>query len=100
MGINSDESVKRLKGENRPFNNSFVREQQLLQLPWVDKVVVFNEDTPIEAIKKYEPNIIVKGGDYTFDTVVGNDLAEVRIFPTVKGFSTTNIVDKVNGNKN
>ena len=100
VGINSDESVKRLKGENRPFNNSFVREQQLLQLPWVDKVVVFNEDTPIEAIKKYEPNIIVKGGDYTFDTVVGNDLAEVRIFPTVKGFSTTNIVDKVNGNKN
>jgi len=100
VGINSDESVKRLKGENRPFNNSFVREQQLLQLPWVDKVVVFNEDTPIEAIKKYEPNIIVKGGDYTFDTVVGNNLAEVRIFPTVKGFSTTNIVDKVNGNKN
>ena len=42
VGINSDESVKRLKGENRPFNNSFVREQQLLQLPWVDKVVVFN----------------------------------------------------------
>ena len=77
-----------------------MREQQLLQLPWVDKVVVFNEDTPIEAIKKYEPNIIVKGGDYTFDTVVGNDLAEVRIFPTVKGFSTTNIVDKVNGNNN
>ena len=100
VGINSDASVKRLKGDDRQFNNAWVREQQLLQLPWVDQVVVFEQDTPIDALKEHTPNVIVKGGDYTFDTVVGNDLAEVIIFPTVEGFSTSNIVDKVNGNKN
>ena len=71
-----------------------------MQLPWVDQVVVFEEDTPIDALKQHTPNVIVKGGDYTFDTVVGNDIAEVIIFPTVEGFSTSNIVEKVNGNKN
>ena len=96
VGINSDASVKRLKGDDRPFNNALIREQQLLQLPWVDKVVVFEEDTPIEAIKNNGPDIIVKGGDYTVATTVGNELADVKIFPTVKGFSTSNIVDKVN----
>ena len=100
VGINSDASVKRLKGDDRPFNDAWAREQQLLQLPWVDQVVVFEQDTPIDALKEHTPNVIVKGGDYTFDTVVGNDLAEVIIFPTVEGFSTSNIVDKVNGNKN
>ena len=64
------------------------------------EVVVFEEDTPIDALKQHTPNVIVKGGDYTFDTVVGNDIAEVIIFPTVEGFSTSNIVEKVNGNKN
>ena len=100
VGINSDASVKRLKGDDRPFNNAWVREQQLLQLPWVDQVVVFEEDTPIDKLQEYKPNVIVKGGDYTFDTVVGNDIAQVIIFPTVEGFSTSNIVEKVNGNKN
>ena len=95
VGINSDESVKRLKGSDRPFNNALIREQQLLQLPWVDKVVVFDTDTPLESIKKYTPDVIVKGGDYTVDTTVGNELAEVKIFPTVEGFSTTNIIEKV-----
>ena len=95
VGINSDESVKRLKGSNRPFNNALIREQQLRQLPWVDRVVVFDEDTPLESIKKYTPDIIVKGGDYTVDTTVGNELAKVKIFPTVEGFSTTNIIEKV-----
>tara|TARA_A100000164_G_scaffold381915_1_gene436471 strand:- start:1987 stop:3246 length:1260 start_codon:yes stop_codon:yes gene_type:complete len=100
VGINSDESVKRLKGDDRPFNNAWVREQQLLQLPWVDQVVVFEEDTPIEAIQQHKPNVIIKGGDYTVETTVGNELADVIIFPTVKGFSTTNIVDKVNEQRN
>ena len=99
VGINSDASVKRLKGKNRPYNNSVIREQQLLELPWVDKVVVFEEDTPIEVIKTNGPDIIVKGGDYTVETTVGNELANVRIFPTVKGFSTSNIVDKVKVNE-
>jgi len=95
VGINSDESVKRLKGSNRPFNNALIREQQLRQLPWVDRVVVFDEDTPLESIKKYTPDIIVKGGDYTVDTTVGNELAKVKIFPTVEGFSTTSLIQKV-----
>ena len=95
VGINSDASVKRLKGDDRPFNNTLIREQQLLELPWVDKVVVFDEDTPLEAIKNNKPNVIVKGGDYTVETTVGNELAEVVIFPTVEGFSTTNILEKV-----
>jgi D-beta-D-heptose 7-phosphate kinase / D-beta-D-heptose 1-phosphate adenosyltransferase len=99
VGINSDASVKRLKGNDRPLNNTLIREQQLLQLPWVDKVVVFDEDTPLEAIKIHQPNVIVKGGDYTIETTVGNDMAEVVIFPTVQGFSTTNILEKFkNGN--
>lgn len=95
VGINSDNSVKKLKGDSRPFNNALVRKQQLSQLPWVDKVVVFDDDTPIEQIKQYKPNIIVKGGDYTVDTVVGNQLAEVIIFPTVQGFSTTDMLKKI-----
>ena len=98
VGINSDSSVKRLKGEGRPFNNSYVREQQLLQLPWVDKVVVFEDDTPLEKIQEFSPDIIVKGGDYTVETTVGNELAEVKIFPTVEGFSTTQIMEKVKNN--
>ena len=98
VGINSDSSVKRLKGEGRPFNNSYVREQQLLQLPWVDKVVMFEDDTPLEKIQEYSPDIIVKGGDYTVETTVGNELAEVKIFPTVEGFSTTQIMEKVKNN--
>ena len=61
---------------------------------------MFEEDTPIEAIKKQQPNVIVKGGDYTVETTVRNELADVTIFPTVKGFSTTNIVDKVNEQRN
>jgi len=98
VGINSDSSVKRLKGEGRPLNNAYVREQQLLQLPWVDKVVVFEDDTPLEKIQEYSPDIIVKGGDYTVETTVGNELAEVKIFPTVEGFSTTQIMEKVKNN--
>ena len=98
VGINSDDSVKRLKGDDRPFNNSWVREQQLLQLPWVDQVVVFDQDTPLEAIEHHKPHVIVKGGDYTVETTVGNELAEVKIFPIVQGFSTTDIMNKVKEN--
>jgi len=68
-----------------------------MELPWVDQVVVFDEDTPLESIKQYTPDVIVKGGDYTVETTVGNEMADVKIFPTVKGFSTTNILNKVHG---
>ena len=93
VGINSDSSVKRLKGDLRPINGEDTRKESLLELGFVDEVIVFEEDTPLEAITKLEPDIIVKGGDYTFDTVVGNELAKVVIFPTVEGHSTTTIIN-------
>ena len=93
VGINSDSSVKRLKGDLRPINGEDTRKESLLELGFVDEVIVFEEDTPLEAITKLEPDIIVKGGDYTFDTVVGNHLAKVVIFPTVEGHSTTRMIN-------
>lgn len=94
VGINSDASVKRLKGESRPINNERTRVEQLEMLPWVDEVFVFHDDTPYNLIKKLNPAFIVKGGDYTVDTVVGHDLAPVHIVPTVEGYSTTIIIEK------
>ena len=93
VGINSDASVKRLKGDLRPINGEDTRKESLLELGFVDDVIVFEEDTPLQAITKLEPDIIVKGGDYTFDTVVGNHLAKVVIFPTVEGHSTTRMIN-------
>jgi D-beta-D-heptose 7-phosphate kinase/D-beta-D-heptose 1-phosphate adenosyltransferase len=93
VGINSDASVKRLKGESRPINNERSRLEQLEALPWVDEVFVFQDDTPYELIKKLKPALIVKGGDYTVDTVVGHDLAPVHIVSTVEGYSTTRIIE-------
>ena len=93
VGINSDSSVKRLKGDLRPINGEDTRKESLLELGFVDEVIVFEEDTPLQAITKLEPDIIVKGGDYTFDTVVGNELAKVVIFPTVEGHSTTRMIN-------
>lgn len=93
VGINSDASVKRLKGNSRPINNQHVRSEQLNALPWVDAVVVFDEDTPYNLIKKLKPALIVKGGDYTVETVVGHELADVHLVSTVEGYSTTRIIE-------
>ena len=95
VGINNDASVKRLKGETRPINDVNERKSQLESLPWVDQVVVFDEDTPLNSIMSYKPDVIVKGGDYTVQTVVGHELAEVVIFPTIEGISTTNTIGKI-----
>lgn len=95
VGLNSDLSVKKLKGSNRPYNNENTRYNNLLSLPFVDDVLLYDDDTPYELIKKIQPSIIVKGGDYTFDTVVGNDLANVVIFPTVEGYSTTKTLENI-----
>jgi len=93
VGLNSDASVKRLKGNNRPVNNIEKRVEQISILPWVDEVHVFEQDTPYELIKHIQPNLIVKGGDYTVETVVGHELANVHIIPTVGGYSTTQIIE-------
>ena len=95
VGINSDESTKRLKGEDRPVNSQDVRKRNLEKIPFVDEVIIFEEDTPYELIKELEPYCIVKGGDYEPDDVVGKDIAPVYIVPTVEGYSTTKIIEEM-----
>jgi len=98
VGLNSDASVKRLKGKKRPYNNQDIRKKNLLELNCVDDVIIFEEDTPYELIKKVKPDLITKGGDYANTyMVVGNDLAEVIILPYLDGYSTTGILDTMNG---
>jgi D-beta-D-heptose 7-phosphate kinase/D-beta-D-heptose 1-phosphate adenosyltransferase len=95
VGINSDKSVKRLKGETRPINNEIKRKETLEELGFIDEVIIFDEDTPIDTIEKVKPDIIVKGGDYTVETTVGNDVAKVVIFPKIEGHSTTELINKI-----
>ena len=92
VGLNSDESIKRIKGSDRPINNQKDRKMMLEELRCVDKVIIFDEDTPYDLIQSVNPDIIVKGGDYTPQEVVGNDLAEVVIFGTIHGYSSTKII--------
>ena len=96
VGLNSDDSVKRLKGKKRPINSEKDRKYLLESLKYVDEVVIFNEDTPIKLIEKLNPDVIVKGGDYTVESVVGNNICEVRIFKYVKGYSTTSTIQDIN----
>ena len=95
VAINSDESVKRLKGDKRPINNEVIRAYMLTHLSFVDKVIIFDEDTPYEIIKKLKPDVITKGGDYEIASVVGRDLAEVVIIPFVDSYSTTSIIERI-----
>ena len=92
VGLNSDNSVKTLKGQSRPFFNQQDREFALRSLKYVDDVIVFDDLTPYNLIKFIQPDIIVKGGDYTPEGVVGSDLAEVYIFNYVDGYSTTSVL--------
>ena len=96
VGLNDDNSVKRLKGNSRPINPVEIRKKQLEILSWVDEVIVFSEDTPYNLIKSLKPTLIVKGGDYKVNEVVGHDLTSVYIVPTVEDFSTTSILEKIN----
>jgi rfaE bifunctional protein nucleotidyltransferase chain/domain len=100
IGLNSDASIKRLKGEDRPINNTANRALVLANLVLVDAVVVFEEDTPYELITQLLPDVLVKGGDYTIDSIVGAkeviaNGGQVIINPIVEGFSTTNIIEKI-----
>lgn len=96
VGLNSDASISRLKGDSRPINNQEDRKAVLESLGCVDEVIIFDDDTPYELIKKVRPNIITKGGDYSKDEVVGNDLADVVIIPFVEGYSTTKTLELLN----
>ena len=97
VGINSDASVRRLKGADRPINSQEDRAEILRALACVDEVVIFDEDTPYDLIRNLEPDIITKGGDYAEEDVVGRDLAKVVIIPYVAGKSTTGILDHARG---
>lgn len=95
VGLNSDKSVKRLKGNDRPINSENDRKIILESIRYVDKVIIFEEDTPYELIKILKPDLIVKGGDYLPSDVVGYDLCEVRIFDTLKGYSSTSVINSL-----
>jgi D-beta-D-heptose 7-phosphate kinase/D-beta-D-heptose 1-phosphate adenosyltransferase len=102
LGLNSDASVQRLKGPTRPVVGERERARVMAALAAVDAVVLFDEDTPLELIRALKPNVLVKGGDYSVETVVGHEDViasggRVEIVPTVEGFSTSNIVRKLKG---
>jgi rfaE bifunctional protein nucleotidyltransferase chain/domain len=100
VGVNSDESVRRLKGPGRPVRSAAERAFVLAAVEWVDLVVVFSEDTPLELVKALKPDVIVKGGDYTEATIVGATEVKswggrVVVVPLTAGQSTTAIIRKL-----
>jgi D-glycero-beta-D-manno-heptose 1-phosphate adenylyltransferase len=100
VGVNADASVKRLKGESRPVNNENSRALLLAALVITDAVIIFEEDTPHNLITAIMPDVLVKGGDYTIETIVGAkeviaNGGEVIIAPILEGFSTTGIIEKM-----
>jgi D-beta-D-heptose 7-phosphate kinase/D-beta-D-heptose 1-phosphate adenosyltransferase len=102
LGLNTDASVQRLKGPTRPVVGENERARVMSALGAVDAVVLFDEDTPLELIRAIKPDVLVKGGDYRVETVVGHEDViaaggRVEIVPTVEGFSTSNIVRKLTG---
>lgn len=98
VGMNSDASVKRLKGETRPINNQNSRALLLASLVMVDAVVIFEEDTPLELIKAIMPDVLVKGGDYSVEQIAGakeviENGGKIVVNPTIENFSTTGIIE-------
>jgi D-beta-D-heptose 7-phosphate kinase/D-beta-D-heptose 1-phosphate adenosyltransferase len=99
VGLNSDESVRRLKGPERPILDEIHRATVLVSIKYVDHVVTFDEDTPIELIRTLSPSVIVKGGDYQAHKVIGHELAYVEIVPLVGEYSTTSIVERIHASR-
>ncbi len=100
VGVNSDNSVKRLKGPDRPVNHEHSRALILANLAVTDAIVVFDEDTPLQLISSILPDVLVKGGDYTIEQIVGSkeviaNGGRVVINPIVEGFSTTGIIQHI-----
>lgn len=104
IGLNSDQSVRALKGPDRPINNEEDRKSMLLNLRAVDCVQIFNEQTPLEIIKLINPNILVKGGDWKPEQIVGSDFVianggTVKSLMFKRGYSTSNLIQAVQGKK-
>ncbi|WP_059026829.1 D-glycero-beta-D-manno-heptose 1-phosphate adenylyltransferase [Gabonibacter massiliensis] len=100
IGLNSDASVKRLKGENRPVNDENARALALASLIFVDEVILFDSDTPYDLIDYVQPNVLVKGGDYNPEEIVGYDIVKAKngkiiTIDFVEGYSTTSILNKI-----
>jgi D-beta-D-heptose 7-phosphate kinase/D-beta-D-heptose 1-phosphate adenosyltransferase len=99
VGLNSDKSVKKLKGDSRPVQNEKIRAQKLLELKYVNHVIIFEDLTPKELIYSISPDVLVKGGDYKKNEIVGAKHViscggVVKIVPLTPGFSTTSIIEK------
>jgi rfaE bifunctional protein nucleotidyltransferase chain/domain len=102
IGLNSDKSVKRLKGKDRPINTQKDRANILSALECVDLVVIFEQDTPIHLIQAFSPDILVKGGDWDAETIVGANFVrsqggKVSVIKYIKGYSTTRTIAKLSG---
>ncbi|MFD2513927.1 D-glycero-beta-D-manno-heptose 1-phosphate adenylyltransferase [Pontibacter locisalis] len=100
LGLNTDASISRIKGPSRPLQDEMSRARVMASLLYIDAVVLFNENTPLELIKMVQPDILVKGDDYSVEQIVGHEIVmakggEVKTVPLVKGYSTTNIVRKI-----
>jgi len=99
VGLNTDSSVKKLKGEQRPVMDEHSRAIVLASLEIVDYVVLFSEETPLQLIKEIGPDVLVKGGDYAQETIVGSEFVRSRggktvVVPLLEGFSSTKFIDK------
>lgn len=100
VGLNSDSSVRKLKGEKRPIHTEVERKEMLLSLRFVDEVHIFDEDTPLRLIKEIKPDVLVKGGDWALNTIVGYDFVterggSVHSLSFYEGYSTTNTIEKI-----
>jgi len=100
IGLNSDDSVKRLKGEGRPINNQEERAFVLSSLEMIDYLVIFKEDTPYDLIKRINPDVLVKGGDWSVDDIIGSDIVlasggTVKSLTYYAGHSTTDLIEKL-----
>lgn len=100
LGLNTDASVGRLKGPLRPVVDEYARARLMAALSFVDTVILFDEPTPKELIEALKPDILVKGDDYSVETIVGADFVlanggEVKTIPLVKGYSTTSLIEKI-----
>lgn len=99
LGLNSDESVSRLKGPGRPVNHQEARAEVLGGLAFVDHIVIFPEDTPLNLINAVRPHVLIKGGDYKVDEIVGYEQVRswggmVKTIPLLEGYSSTSIIDR------
>ena len=104
VGLNTDSSVRRLKGEGRPVNDELSRALMLASLVMVDYVVLFDEETPYNLIKQLQPDLLVKGGDYNPSQIVGADIVKARggrvlALDFLPGYSTTSIIEKIGNMK-